>query len=64
MLVLSRHKSEVIVIGEPGPEQIRIVVVEIRNGVVRLGCHADSDTPIHRLEVYEAIQRENERSAT
>lgn len=59
MLVLSRQKDEVIMIGD----NIQIVVVEIRGDKVRLGIVAPAEIPVHRLEVYEAIQRENERNS-
>lgn len=66
MLVLSRRKNESIVIpivlpardDHPAQEiMIRIVVLEIRGDKVRLGFEAPTDVPVHRLEVYEAIQR-------
>lgn len=53
MLVLSRKKNESIVINN----DIRIFVVEIRGDKVRLGVEAPHDVPVHRNEVYEAIQR-------
>ena len=53
MLVLSRTKDEKIVIGE----DITIMVVEIRGDKVRLGIDAPKDVPVHREEVYQAIQR-------
>ena len=53
MLVLSRKKNESIVINN----DIRIVVVEIRGDKVRLGVEAPREVPVHRREVYEAIQR-------
>lgn len=56
MLVLSRKKNESIVIGD----NITIVVVEIRGDKVRLGIKAPREVPVHRREVYEAIQRGNE----
>lgn len=55
MLVLSRHRDEAIVIGD----NIRITVVDIRADKVRLGISAPTDVPVHRQEVYEAIQRNN-----
>lgn len=58
MLVLSRKKNESIVINN----DITIVVVEIRGDKVRLGVEAPKEIPVHRREVYEAIQR-NEPSA-
>lgn len=53
MLVLSRHKNESIMLGD----DIKLVVVEIRGDKVRIGIEAPKDTPVHRGEVYDAIQR-------
>ena len=36
---------------------IKIVVVEIRGDKVRLGVEAPREVPVHRREVYDAIQR-------
>lgn len=58
MLVLSRKKNESIVIDD----RIVITVVEVRGDKVRLGIEAPRDVPIHRSEVYEAIQRVNKES--
>jgi len=57
MLVLSRHRDESIIIGE----DIEITVVEIRGDKVRLGVKAPREVPVHRREVYEAINREGRR---
>lgn len=59
MLVLSRRKDERIVIGK----DITITVLEIRRDKVRLGIEAPSDVPVHRQEVFEAIQRGEKKSA-
>lgn len=56
MLVLSRKKNESIVINN----EITIVVVEIRGDKVRLGVEAPREVPVHRREVYDAIQRVQE----
>lgn len=53
MLVLSRKKNESIIIGD----DISIVVIEIRGDKVRLGVEAPKEVPVHRNEVYEAIER-------
>ena len=53
MLVLSRRTDEAIVINN----DITIVVVEIRGDKVRLGVEAPREVPVHRREVYDAIQR-------
>ena len=57
MLVLSRKKNESIVINN----NITIVVVDIRGDKVRLGVEAPKEIPVHRREVYDAIQN-NEQS--
>lgn len=59
MLVLSRKKNESIVINN----DIRIVVVEIRGDKVRLGVEAPREVPVHRHEVYEAIQEKRQAEA-
>jgi carbon storage regulator len=59
MLVLSRKKNESIVINN----DITIVVVEIRGDKVRLGVEAPKEVPVHRREVYDAIQRANSSDA-
>ena len=54
MLVLSRQRDESIIIGD----NIVITIVDIRGDKVRLGIEAPKEVPVHRQEVYEAIQRE------
>ena len=54
MLVLSRKKNESIIIGD----DITIMVVEIRDGKVRLGIEAPKEVPIHRAEIYKLIHGE------
>ena len=54
MLVLSRKTNETIRIGD----DITIVVVQTTGEKVRLGIKAPDEVPVHRGEVYEAIQRE------
>ena len=64
MLVLSRESQEsVIVVGSGSREPLlKVTVLEIGNGKVRLGFEGDDDVPIHRLEVWERI-RTGERPA-
>jgi carbon storage regulator len=58
MLVLSRQRDESIIIGD----NIVITIVDIRGDKVRLGIEAPTEIPVHRQEVYEAIQRENAKA--
>ncbi len=59
MLVLSRHRDESIMIGD----EIVVTIVDIRGDKVRLGIDAPQDIPVHRQEVYDAIQRENRKAS-
>ena len=54
MLVLSRKPNESVVIAE----NIVVTVIEVRGDKVRLGIQAPRDVPIHRSEIWAAIQRE------
>ena len=59
MLVLSRKLNESIMIGD----QIEIVVLDVREGSVRLGIKAPRDVSIHRQEVYAEIRQQNALAA-
>ncbi|MEM9185028.1 MAG: carbon storage regulator CsrA [Planctomycetota bacterium] len=59
MLVLSRQRDESIIIGD----NVVVTIVDVRGDKVRLGIDAPVEIPVHRREVYEAIQRENRRAA-
>lgn len=58
MLVLSRKKDESFIIGD----NIIITVVDIRGDKCRLGINVPKNIPVHRREVWEAIERENARA--
>jgi len=53
MLVLSRNRGESFVIDN----KVIVTVVDVRGENVRLGVEAPKDVPVHRQEVYDAIQR-------
>lgn len=59
MLVLSRQKDESIMIGD----DVEVTIVDVRGDKVRLGITAPRSIPVHRREVYEAIQREKDQKA-
>ena len=53
MLVLGRRKDESIMIGE----DVEIRIIDVRGNKVRLGITAPKCIPVHRKEVYEAINQ-------
>ena len=53
-VVVARSRNEAIIIGD----DIVVTIVDIRGDRVRLGFDAPVKIPVHRREVYEAIQRE------
>lgn len=59
MLVLSRQRDESIIIGD----NVVVTIVDVRGDKVRLGIDAPVEIPVHRREVYEAIQRENKKAS-
>lgn len=56
MLVLSRKKGEQVVIGT-GDLAIRVEVVEIGKGRIKLGISAPEDVAIHRQEVWQTLNQ-------
>ena len=58
MLVLSRKRDESIMIGD----DVEIIIVDVRGDKVRLGITAPKNIPVHRREIYDAIQREKKES--
>ena len=57
MLVLSRKSRESVVVGGSGrfARQVKVTVLEIRGGTVKLGFEGDADIPVHRWEVWQRI---------
>ena len=58
MLVLTRKSQESVVVGgsDRFDHLLKVTVLDIKNGKVRLGFEADADVPVHRLEVWERIR--------
>ncbi|HPC96203.1 MAG TPA: carbon storage regulator CsrA [Sedimentisphaerales bacterium] len=59
MLVLSRQRDESIMIGD----DVEITIVDVRGDKVRLGINAPKHIPVHRREIYDAIQKEKAEKA-
>ena len=58
MLVLSRKSQEAVMVGGTGGFKsiLKVTVLEINNGTVRLGFDVDKQVPVHRWEVWERIR--------
>ena len=39
-------------------DDVEIIIVDVRGDKVRLGITAPKEIPVHRREIYDAIQRE------
>lgn len=59
MLILARKPGEAIAIGDG----IKVRVLEIKNGQVKLGVEAPTEVMVHREEIYLRILEENTRAA-
>ena len=57
MLILTRKIQESVVVGgSDGFESVlKVTVLEISGGKVRLGFEVDKEVPVHRWEVWERI---------
>jgi len=58
MLVLTRKLGENIRIGD----SVKITVLEVRSGQVKLGIEAPPEVKVHREEIYARIQEETRRA--
>jgi carbon storage regulator len=59
MLILTRKSGEGIRIGD----FIALKIIEIRGNQVRIGIDAPRNISVHREEVYELIQEQNQMAA-
>jgi len=59
VLVLTRREGESLRIGA----RVRVTVVSLANGQVRIGVEAPEDVPVHREEVFLRIEEANREAA-
>ncbi|MBM3316956.1 MAG: carbon storage regulator CsrA [Candidatus Eisenbacteria bacterium] len=59
MLILTRKLGENIRIGD----KIKVTILDIKGGQVKLGIDAPPEVAVHREEIYERIREENERAS-
>ena len=60
MLILGRKVGEKVMIGN----DITVSVLAVYGSQIRLGIEAPTEIAVHREEVFDKIQKENEKQAT
>lgn len=58
MLILTRRVGESLMIGD----EVNVTVLGIKGNQVRIGVNAPKEVAVHREEIYQRIQEENESS--
>ena len=59
MLILTRRVGESVVISD----DVTVTVLGVKGNQVRIGVDAPREVSVHREEIFERIQQENENTA-
>ncbi|PPI88470.1 carbon storage regulator [Candidatus Pantoea edessiphila] len=59
MLILTRRVGETLVIGN----EVTVTVLGVKGTQVRIGVTAPKEISVHRKEIYQRIQSENQQTS-
>ena len=60
MLILTRRIGETVMVGD----EVSVTVLGVKGNQVRVGIEAPRDVAVHREEIYQRIQEEDEEKGT
>ena len=58
MLILTRRVGETLMVGD----DVTVTVLGVKGNQVRIGVNAPKDVAVHREEIYDRIQKEQDPS--